>query len=477
MNGSAQGSPNSPPPQNKIVAQTKIAEDSNSLKASRMATLLSIEAGAREAESPVDLAIKLVNDPRSLTKFDQAFFLEKTGPQKYKTIAVTSQDSVNTFAPTIQMVEACAQYITLKENPDQGFGFEIGEIETAWKKEQQIYPFRHFHWMPILTPGRNSQPKLLGGLLIARMVPWRDVDLIVLRRIVDTYAHSWQALKTGRKTNSRKKYNRKLMAGAGLLISALILALPVPYTAVAPAQIIAKDPWVVSAPVEGVIDKVHVDPNQVVSADQPLFSFVDTALRNGAQIADSELILAEARSTNIKRAALIDSEGKREIAITNAERSLAKTRQEYARELLGNVHISAPQNGIALFTDKNDLTGRPVVIGEKIMEIADPSNVAISIEVPPGDALTMTIGQSVNVYLDVDPLKAIKGTLTRASFSPRKTQSGTLAYTGTVELEDNATTIPRIGLRGSAKLKVGDTSLGFWLFRKPIVVVRRTLGV
>ncbi len=452
-----------------------VLEDNVAVKARRMATLLSIEASAREAKSSIELAIKLVNDPRALSGFDQAFFLEKTGDHHFKTLSATSQDNINKNAPLIQMVEACAHIISLQENPDEDIGFDIREIDTPFKREQQSYPFRHFYWMPIIGSGESREP--IGTLLIARKIPWRDVDLIVLRRIIDTYAHAWEALKAQKKSNRKNRFNKKAILSAASLAFVLLMFMPVPYTAVAPAQIVAHNPWIVSSPIDGVIETIHVNPNQEVAAGDILISFVDTALRNGATIADNELSLAEARATNIKRSALVDSEGRREIAIIEAERALAKTRQTYARELLSNIHIKATQPGVVLFSDKNDFNGKPVTIGEKIMEIANPDRVAISIEVPPGDGLAMKIGQPINVYLDVDPLKPLRGTLTSASFTPSKTQSGSLAYRGLVELSDEHKTLPRIGLRGSAKLNAEKTALGFWLFRKPIVLLRRTLGL
>lgn len=462
-------------------------EDTAALKASRMATLLGIEAGAREAETVEALAIKAVNDPRALTGFEQAFCLQYKNGSHYRTIAITSQADVNRSAPVVQFIEACAKKISLVENPDEAHEFNINEIDTEWSKEQATYPYRYCYWLPILCPEtKNSGEKSifsgnareqLGAILLTKKTPWREVDIIVLKRVIDTYAHSWHALVLGKKSKPTLHNKKKLIGAMCATAFAIAMFIPIPYTAVAPAQIVAKNPWVVSAPIDGVIEEVLVNPNDTITEGQQLLSFVDTTLRNSATIAESELSLAEARFENIKRSALIANEGRREIAIADAERKLADIQEKYARELLNKVNVHAPKNGIILFTDKNDLNGQPVSTGQKIMEIANPEEVAISIEVSPGDELTMELGQEVDVYLDVDPLNPIKGTLTRANFKAKPTETGSLAYIGIVDLQLNSENIPRIGLRGTAKLNAGKTALGFWLFRKPIVILRRTFGI
>ena len=473
-----QGSAASPPghkPQSKTAKSNIVEIESNAaLKASRMATLLSIEAGAREVTSLNALAIRAVNDPRPLGKFDQCFFLEKHA-NSFSVRAVTAQASINKNAPLIQMVEACAQKIALQKNCNEPMSVDLSSLKTEWTKEQKSYPFRELYWIPLHGFEKSSQP--MGALLIARHTPWRDVDIIVLTRVADTYAHAWRALKLAKHRKPSTVRNRRFLYGAGLLAIIVAMFLPVPYTAIAPAQIIPSDPFIVSAPVDGVIESVHVNPNIAVSEGEPLFSYVDTSARNSAAVSANELLLAEARLANVKRSALIDNEGRRDLVISDAERTLAATRDSYARELLNNVHITASRDGVILYPDRNDLIGKPVITGEKIMEIADPSRVIAAIEVPPSDAASMHIGQPINVFLDVAPLRPIRGTLVRASFTPSMAENGILAYRGIVEFTDENGDIPRIGLRGSAKLNAGKTALWRWLFRKPIAVARRTFGV
>lgn len=451
--------------------------DQSAIKASRMATLLSIEAAARESSDMRALAMHLVNDPRTLTPFDQGFCVKRIAGEQFKSVAVTAQSDFNPHAPSIQMVERFAQEIAKTRNPEENFNFSVDALKTEWTSEQNAYPFRYWTWLPIISPIHYGEKKLLGGLLLARQTPWRDLDLVVLKRIVDTYAHAWALQKAHRKSTAPRTKHKFVIASLIAIAAVAALFLPVAYTVVAPAQIIAANPTIISSPIDGVIDNVHVYPNQTVSDGDALVTFVDTSLRNNADVASSELFLAQARRANTNRAAIIDAEQRRDLAILDAERTIAATKRQYANELLANVKLNAPQAGIALFSDRAELSGKPVITGQKIMEIADPDLLEIMVEIAPGDAAALQVGQKVSVFLDANPLKPLRGRLQRANYIPSEGNGGQLVYKGFVTLDHPETPLARIGLRGTAKLDAGKTSLGFWLFRKPIAMARRHIGV
>ena len=466
-----QGDPSAP--QNSVA----FTGDTASVKANRMATLLGIEAAAREATSVRALAMHLVNDPRALTPFEQAFCVQRRYIGKFRTLAITAQADFNAHAPGVQMAEGLVTEICKLRNPEKPFSFGILDFKTDWQSEQQSYPFSQWVWLPVLSPIQDGDDKLLGGVLIARQTPWRDLDLVVLKRIADTYGHAWSLLEQKRKQATPRKHRRRIALLGAAVTAVAAMFIPVPYTVVAPAQIVAMDPTVLSAPIDGVIETVHVKPNESVDRDQTLVTFVDTTLRNNAQIATNELFLSQTRRTNTNRAAIVDAEQRRELAILDAERALAETKRAYANDLLDKIVIRAPQNGIVLFGDRETLSGKPVVTGERIMEIADPNRFEVLVEVAPGDAIALREGQTVKIYLDANPLKTLHGTMQRTNYIPTDGHAGQLAYTGYVTLNDPAPSLARIGLRGTAKLEAGRTALGFWLFRKPIAMVRRNLGV
>jgi hypothetical protein len=73
-------------------------------------------------------------------------------------------------------------------------------------------------------------------------------------------------------TTSKNRWRRKSI----LALAALVLAgaLPVHLTVLAPGELVAAQPVVLRAPLDGVIDKVHVQPNQMVRKGQPCLDWM-----------------------------------------------------------------------------------------------------------------------------------------------------------------------------------------------------------
>jgi hypothetical protein len=114
--------------------------------------------------------------------------------------------------------------------------------------------------------------------------------------------------------------------------------------------------------------------------------------------------------------------------------------------------------------------------GERIMTVADPSLVGVTIYLPPEDAVHLDIGGEVSVFLNINPLSPVKAKITQTSYEATVLPDNTLAYVVKAELEPGAG-FPRIGHRGTAKVYGDPVSLGYYLFRKPILFLRKSLGV
>jgi hypothetical protein len=110
------------------------------------------------------------------------------------------------------------------------------------------------------------------------------------------------------------------------------------------------------------------------------------------------------------------------------------------------------------------------------MLIADPSVIDITVYLPPEDAVELEPGADVNLILHVDPLSSIEAAIERASYEATLAPDGTLAYVVRARFKPGQS-LPRIGLRGTAKIYAGRVTLGYYLLRKPIAFVRRSLGV
>jgi Biotin-lipoyl like/HlyD family secretion protein len=434
--------------------------------------LLKVEAEARDATSVRDLVLIMANETRKLTRARQIFVVMPGLARTWEVQSVSSLPAVDRNAPLIifieQVVSKAAQTgklgaLTLLEAPPSG----TDSVADA-------YPFRALAWVP-LRHGSNSQR---GGLVLAREDTWVDQDLVIAGRLASAYTHALQALEGPPKNFARRflRISRWHAVGAALLLAALLF-IRVPLSALAPAEIIARDPFVVAAPIDGVIEAIAVEPNQQVKQGDLLVKFADTTLKNRFEVAAREVQVAEAKLKQSNQVAFSDPRGMHEIGIARAELALKLAERDFARDLLGKTEIRAQRDGIAVYSDKRDLVGRPVAIGERMLEVADSSALEVRIDLPVADAVALSPGARVKLFLDSDPLRPWSASVKRADYKAKVGENEIVSFRVVAALtEEKDRPLPRLGVRGTAQVSGDDVSLGLYIFRRPITALRQWVG-
>ena len=255
-----------------------------------------------------------------------------------------------------------------------------------------------------------------------------------------------------------------------------VLMIPTPQSALAPAVVAAGDSQLVAAPLDGVIAEMLVAPNQPVAAGDPLFRFDDTEHASRLEIARRSLDVARAELMRARQGAFEDREQSAELAMLEARAALREAELDYARRQMDYVVVRAERAGVAVFASTDDWIGRPVRVGERVLEIAVPESAMVRIDLAVADAVTLDAGAPVELFLDVAPLNKLKARLTSASYEAAPTPSGVLAYRVEAAFADGAPP-PRIGLHGTAKISGEKAPLALYLFRRPLAVARQWLGV
>lgn len=438
-----------------------------------LTTLMQLESMAREAQTLKELQFQIVNETRRLFAYRQAYLFAagKTEKSAYRVEAASSVPVIEREAPLIRWLEHAVELLQPRlsaEGPTRLTEKDCPkELKRGWKE----YSFPHVLWCPL----RAAHRRTVGGWWLTKDNPWEDNELVMVRRLADTYAHAWYAFAASRRFTLRGRIPKAaLWVGIGAAIIALFL--PVRLSTLAPAKIIAKEPAIVSAPIDGVIAEILVPPNTPVSANQTLFRFEDTNLRNQFEVAEKNLAVALAQYRTAAQGAFLEAESKARVPLLKAEAELRRTERDYAQELMSQVEVRAPSAGLLVYTDKSDWVGRPVVVGERIMEIADPRNVEIRIDLPVRDAIILREGAPVKLFLDASPLDSVAATLTHASYHAEVSARDTLAYRVTAQLAEAAPHI-RIGWQGTAKIYGDKVSLFFFLFRRPISTLRQFFGL
>lgn len=316
---------------------------------------------------------------------------------------------------------------------------------------------------------------MVGGLWVAKETPWNDNEVALLKRVSDSYAHSIGALG-GKRRILRKSDRARYITWAVLLTLFLASFIPIRLSALAPVEIVAKDSVIVSAPIDGVVRELVKDPNVMVAKGETLLFFEDTSFRNSAAIAKKTLSVTEAELRKASQAAFGDNQSKSEISILKSQVELRQSELDYANDLLWRVEVKAENQGLLIYSDKDDWKGRHVSVGERIMEIADPNKIKLKIELAVSDAILIDGGADVAVFLDISPLNSLPANITHTSYKATLSANDILVYKLDADFVEENSDL-RIGLHGTAKIYGEKVSLFFYLFRRPISAFRQLIGL
>jgi len=438
-----------------------------------LSTLLQLEESARRVETLEGLYFSMANELRRAVEYRFAAVISGDGAgRKGRVEAASGVAVLDHDTPMPRWLDRVAALLAVR--PEAGTlhrvdPLSLPEAECAewaeWCPPEVV-------WCPLVAGGGRR----LGALWLAREEAWDKSELLVVERVAGCYAHAWLALTGGREPQAdavRRLRRPALIAGALVVLS---LALPVSQSALAPVEIVATEPEVVAAPIDGVIARFFVTPNQPVTAGQALFEFDDTTLRNQATVAERTLGVAQAELRQAVQGAFADRKQAGQVALLEAQARLRSAELEYARDMLARVAVKAGRDGIAVFAEANDWIGRPVVTGQRILQIADPARIEARVALPVRDGIALETGARVELFLDNDPLERLSARLATASFEADMTPAGVMAYRLTATL-DSGQAPPRIGLQGTANVHGRPVPLLLYLFRRPLTALRQWLGV
>lgn len=422
-----------------------------------LVTLLGIEEHALRARNATQLAFVMVNDTRALVEYRQAA-LHIAGKG---VVAVSGVSSVEDNAPFTLFLQRVFK------------AHEAGKDIAAADREEWA------DWLPpkpVFLPLKDADGKRLGTLLLARDADWDEGTTAVLQRLVDAYAFAWAA-KNRPAPLSRWRHRLtglprwKAMVAAAI---ALVLLIPVRLSVLAPAEIVPSAPAVIRAPLEGVIERVLVKPNQTVAAGEVLFELDRTTIAGKLEVADKALDTARAELDQATQQAFFDPKAKSVLAVVKARVEEKQAERSQLTDLMTRSQMRAPRDGIAVMDDPGEWIGRPVNVGEKVLAVADPTQVEVEAWLAPADLIELEPGRPVTLFLNTDPLAPVSAKLSYVAFEATLQPDGLLAHRVRATIADEAR--PRIGLKGTARLDGDRVVLVYWLFRRPMAVVRQFLG-
>jgi len=435
----------------------------------KLVTLLELQQQIREADSIESFGHIAVNQTYKIVKYDEAIFWTcQSGRLRLNEISGNAAlDASSHVAENIRRV--IRKYLNQPGQEDYVVlipAEDMAEIDSSGQESAGA-----------IILYKTDQDGVLGGLFLRREKVFREVEKSVLEELAQTFSQML-ALLTLRARGSFFRSLRGVPHWKKIIAAACVLLFffPVRLSITAPAEIVARQAAVVTAPFNGTIEEIAVNPGQAVQEDDVLAEMDQTALKNKMDVARQELTVAQSSLSRLRREALGSPEKKAELNMLQSEIAAKRIEYDYARTRFEDSQIKSPRDGIAIFSDKNTLKGKPVKTGDVLMEVADPGQKELLIRVPVNAMLPITENSRADFFLNVAPLDRKQATLRAIGYQASPDPDGLLTYKLRASFDPEGKAV-RIGWKGTAKIYADWTILGYAVLRRPLVALRRITGI
>ncbi|NPT55210.1 efflux RND transporter periplasmic adaptor subunit [Paraburkholderia elongata] len=484
------------------------------IEAGDLALLWQLAARAREAESEQTLGFTIVNETLSLIPYRQAAWWRAPSHAPGAVAAVSGLPQSDPGAPYVQwlgeMFRALVKQAALDTSgagTDDGAGagassnaarapgatassaagngvgaaapstrpyaLTFAHLPAAVAADWSTWWPMHALWVPLVDRSGRS----FGGVVFVRDNAWTHTEEVMLAELAQVWAHALGAFAPRATWTARArlllrpgKVRRRALAALALLCVA-----PVPLTVLAPAEVTAKDPFVVRAPLDGVIDRLYTQPNQRVTPGTPLFALDSTTLASRNAVANKNFDTAQEEYRQTAQLAVTDDKNRLDMALRKGKLDESQVELDYTARELARVRVTAARGGVAVFADTNDWTGKAVSVGEKVMLLADPANVELTAYLPVADNIDVKPGATLTLYPKSSPLSAYDARIDTIAYRAEPTPDGVLAYRVKATFA-GAGARPVLGVMGTAHIHGRWVPLAYYVLRRPLTTVRQWLG-
>lgn len=435
--------------------------------------LAELEGLARQAQSLRELGHHLANDAHGLLDYRQALVVANE-PQRWRLLNISGLVSVDENTPYRVWLDSTLPWLRQQISSNELTWLELATVKET--PEEIVAGLRE--WWPAgvcALPLTSRSGQLLGWVLFLLDQAPNTTQSVLLKRLALSWSYCWEMLmpKAGFWQRFRERKNLWKLA----LIVLLILLIPIRQSALAPAEITSLDLQLVSAPLDGVIKSFHISPNATVKQGQPLFSLDDTTLLHQKAVAELAVAVADAELLAARQGAFNSNDSKAQLPTLQSRAQQRRAELETLRAQLQRMTVLAPRDGVAVFTDPNEWLGKPVVTGERVLQLANPEQLAMLIQLPVADAIELSVGTPVVLYLTVRPLSPLNGQILETSYQSTLSAEGIPSYRLRASVEKDDQALARIGLKGTAKIKAGWSILGYEMFRRPLAALREFTGL
>lgn len=456
--------PTSPPPTQNV----------ESLILQHMAAINRLCLKAFNTTDRDTLIFLILNDSIQAIRYDRAVLWGFSKDRKPKLLGVSGQTGVNKEAKLTKLWEAAAAAIKDPKNPQRMSANSFVE-ESAWN---DYYTDTHANvvWIPIF-----SDDELVLGLWLEgfgqrfQEESVQDTLNFLSQYLAPAYGAAWKKFYKkpflGGTKISKQQY--AIIAAAVFLF---LLLVRIPLRIVAPCEVVANDPFFMTAPLEGIVEKVDVEPGQLVSKGDILYEYDKRLPMRNLKASQKQVEILEEEVKRAKTLGLNDAKSLTELSILNLKLEKEKVNLGFVEWQATQLNQKASIAGVVMMENPDEWRGKPVKVGEKIMSINDPKNTKVKIWIPEDDNIILDPEKPIKVVLNIDPAHSYQARLefvaNESALSDLHIPSFLAEAKWIVPPEEN-----KLGLKGTAIIYGQKVSLFYYLIRKPLGSVRHYFGI
>ncbi len=445
---------------------------------SNIVKLLQLEYNCRNCKSIQELYFQIVNNTRELIDYTQAVLLTTDIKDTYKVVAISDISIIDTTSPYVQWIEGVVDNLQESKNSKELFILDIkNDLKEEYYNSLHEYSPSNIIYVPLMNYSESGESNYI--LLLTKEQIWQENEISMIKHISSSLAYFLFAMRSlGIKQLFKKISFKSKNLKIAILLFIILMCMPVKLSVLAPLEVDAKNPYVVTSPINAVIEEVKIFPNDQIKTNQVIVKFDDVDFTNKYLVAQRTLDVTNAELFSAKQSSFFDPKQKSQISQLENQVKLKEAELTYAKDQLDKTTILAKEDGIAIINNPNDWKGRPVSTGERIFLIANPKNIELKIMLPVSDAIFLQEGGLVKAFFDNDPINSWTAKVKYISYKPELTEQNILSYRIVANFDDIQENgyVPSIGLRGTAKIYSKRVPLFFYIFRRPITALRQWTG-
>jgi len=413
------------------------------------------------------LIFLILNETAQLVKYERAM-LWNVQTDKPSLLGVSGQADYDPNSKTVQTLQ---ELIVDIQNPDQiqTLNEESFSTKKSLYQSMQTERAHSLLWVPIIFEGQ-----FLLGLLLERPAntPWSAEECQLLAHLNRGYAAAWHRFSSRLTVTPKAKVTLTTVLLSLLLLSFFI---PVPLRVVAPCEVVAKNPILVTAPLNGIVEEMLVNPGDRVAEGDILFVYDKRVPLQELKVAQKQVDIAQSQLNRVMTQGVRDPKALNETAIWQLQLEKEKVKLELAEYQASRLEVKAPAVGVTAFDNPDDWRGRPVQIGERVLLLNDPSYTKIKIWLPESDNIPLISDKPIKIFLNIDPASSYAAKLIYIAQYTSISEKGVPSFDAEADWVEQPDDV-KIGLKGTAILYGENVPLFYWLLRKPWNTLRRFIG-